>query len=566
MDGLSILQPLVEYYDMLFGESNQGPQDQITQAVDQCKRLARDVKKQRPSRRCLPADMHRSLPRREVADELIQLYFTTFESCYRILHLPSFKAQYESCIDRPAVAETSFLLQVYLVLSLAGTLHDDPTVRREITTKTRTWIHIAQTWLSAPLEKDRLTLKGIQVHCLLLLARQVNQVGADLVWISAGSLMRMAMQMGLHQNPDYLGEMSVRQKEIRRRLWYTILEMNVQAALDSGMSPMIMDGDYNTVPPSNVSDNELEEPTQGGQRSISNCPQTSFQSLLSRSLSLRLRATRVINSLQEEPSYDQVLSLGNELDLACREATVAIEGAPSNADVPSVSQFASNYCSHLLRRFPLCLHFRYAVKAKANPLYSHSQKACLEAALDIVSLLDDEHYRRLLLVGGGMFRDIITRGALLIFLELCPEPEADTSIFAKKRNRSRQEPLLQDANRVVQYAKERMQHGDMNIKTYVFCSMMMAHAKANLDSMPAKEVTLKAMHGSLETSHNILESMAADASEIAPDLSLETWTSSVTVPPSAGLDANFDFLDDGNLDFNFLDSHFFQSSIGQAWL
>lgn len=29
--------------------------------------------------------------------------------------------------------------------------------------------------------------------------------------------------------------------------------MNVQAALDSGMSPMIMDGDYNTVPPSNVS-------------------------------------------------------------------------------------------------------------------------------------------------------------------------------------------------------------------------------------------------------------------------------------------------------------------------
>lgn len=263
VDGLSVLHPFVEYYDMVFGESNEGPQDQNTQIVDQCKCLARDVKKQRPSRRCLPADMYRSLPRREVADELIQLYFTTFEPCFRILHLLSFKAQYESCVDRQEVAETSFLLQVYLILSLAGTLHDDPTVRREMTTKTRTWVHIAETWLSAPLEKDRLTLKGIQVHCLLLLAHQVNQVGADLVWISAGSLMRMAMQMGLHQDPDYLGEIGVRQKEVRRRLWYTILEMNVQAALDSGMPPMIMDGDYNTVSPSSVSDHELEGKYKG---------------------------------------------------------------------------------------------------------------------------------------------------------------------------------------------------------------------------------------------------------------------------------------------------------------
>lgn len=163
-----------------------------------------------------------------------------------------------------------------------------------------------------------------------------------------------------------------------------------------------------------------------------------------------------------------------------------------------------------------------------------------------------------------MFRDIITRGALLIFLELWPVPEADTSIFAKKRNCSRKEPLLQDAYHVVQYAKERMQHGDMNIKSYVLLSMMMAHAKANIDSMPVKEATLKTMHDSLETCHNILESMAADASQIAPDLSFETWTSSDTVPPPVGLDANFNFLDDGNLDFDFLDSHLFQSCIGQT--
>lgn len=35
------------------------------------------------------------------------------------------------------------------------------------------------------------------------------------------------MQMGLHQDPDLLGVLSALQKEMRRRLWYTILEINV---------------------------------------------------------------------------------------------------------------------------------------------------------------------------------------------------------------------------------------------------------------------------------------------------------------------------------------------------
>lgn len=77
----------------------------------------------------------------------------------------------------------------------------------------------------------------MQIHYLLLLSRQVNRVGPDLVWISAGALVRMAMQMGLHQDPNIIGDMSVLQNEMRRRLWYTILEMNVQAALECGMHP-----------------------------------------------------------------------------------------------------------------------------------------------------------------------------------------------------------------------------------------------------------------------------------------------------------------------------------------
>ncbi|KAB8231585.1 transcription factor domain-containing protein [Aspergillus alliaceus] len=505
--------------------TNHGPQDKIAEKVNQCKQLSRDVKNKRPSRGCLPADLPRSFPGHQVMGELIELYFATFESCYRILNRPSFQKEYEGYINDSEPPKSPFMLQLLLVMVLASTIHGDANIRSQIMTKSSTWIHIAQSWLSAPLEKDRLTLEGIQTNCLLLLARQVTRIGADLVWISAGSLIRMAMQMGLHQDPDYLEEMSRQQEDIRRRLWYTILEMNVQTALDSGMLPMITDTDYNTHPPSNVSDNDLEGTMREQSQEGGHSNHVSFQSLLADSLSLRLRATRVINSLQDEPPYDQVLALGNELASACSNATIAIEQA-STTDCGRSVGFASSFCNHLLRRFPLCLHYQYAVKAKKSPIYSYSQKVCLEAAQDLVLFLEDDQYYRLLLTGGGMFRDIITRGALLLFLELNPEPQEDNSSFARRRRRARQEPLLQDARRVVQYAKDRMRHGETNVKVYVCLSMMMAQAESHLDGLPPKEAISKALHDSLDICHRLLEQRVADACTSPTDPVLESWASS----------------------------------------
>ncbi|KAL2862217.1 putative C6 transcription factor [Aspergillus lucknowensis] len=518
---------------------HQSAQHEITETVAQCKRLSRTIKKQRPSRNSVPADIQNYLADRKVLDELVELYFTTFESCYGILHYPTFLLEYEECMSHPEGAESALILQMLLIMVIAGPLHADTDIRREMAAKAQSCVHMAQTWLSAPLEKDRFTLSGIQLYCLLLLARQVNQVGADLIWTSAGSLMRMAMQMGFHQDPDLLGEISMPQKETRRRLWYTILEMNVQAALDSGMSPMITTADYNTKPPANSSDS--------GQ-AIGGRARVSFQRLLANSLPLRLRVARVVNDMQEEAAYDQVLELGKELAFACQHAAVAINQATT------IGTFSSSFCSHLLGRFTLCLHYRYAVKAKTNPLYTHSRQVCVEAAIDLVSLLDDELYGRILCVGGGMFRDIFTRGALLIFVELSPDSENEISVFAIQRHRVRQEPLLRHARRVVQYAKDRIWCGDTNIKICVWFSMMMAQVEARLEGSNVDEAISSAMHESLAMCHGILKEMAARVPDDAvnnPDLGF--WTPGNITPPNPDitLGSGFDGLNDEFFDFSF---------------
>lgn len=488
-------------------------------------------------------------------DELVQLYFATFESCYRILYYPSFIGEYRRYKSDLQNAKSAFVVELILIMSVTGILYADAPIRDELAAKSRYWIHIAQTWLSAPLEKDRLTLNGIQIHCFLLLARQVTRLGADLVWISAGSLMRMAMQMGLHQDPNYMEEMRLPEKETRRRLWYTILEMNVQAALDSGMSPMISTGDFNTLPPSRMSDEELEPAgmkvkAQSEMHGLSS--QKQLLPLLAESLPLRLNVTKVINSLQLEPSYEEVLRLEKDLAIACRNATTALDSTLPLNSISHTSRFALSHFTHLLRRFTLCLHFPYAIQAKKNPLYTYSQKHCLDATQDIVSVLDDELYARLLLTGGGMFRDLITRGALILYLELTSDINADASLASRSRNRARQEPILRDARRVAQYAKERMRHGETNVKGYVFLSMSTAQIEALFDGSEPEEAAMNAARDSLEMCREILEAMAVKASGVGT----ESGVSNGVTPLLGDLDGQFEFLDDGSWDFDLGESIF----------
>ena len=121
------------------------------------------------------------------------------------------------------------------------------------------WIYLAQAWLSAPFHKSRLSYTALQLHCLILLARQTNYVGPELVWISAGTLVRMATHMGLHRDPTNYPKMSSFHVELRRRLWAVTLEMALQSSLDSGMPPLISQDDYDTLAPKNIDDSEIAE-------------------------------------------------------------------------------------------------------------------------------------------------------------------------------------------------------------------------------------------------------------------------------------------------------------------
>lgn len=226
--------------------------------INKCKSLARKAKAAPHKQWLTNPNFRETVPPREICDQLVALYFKTCESTSRILHTPSFFKEYADYWANPAETCTVSVLKILMVMSIGACCYQssDSSHWRQ---QALQWIFSAQSFLSSPFEKARLHISGLQVTCLVLIARLDNAVAGDLVWISAGSLLRTAFQMGFHRDPKYLPNMKPFHGELRRRLWATILELNIQSALDSGMPPLISPDDYDTEPPSNLNDTDISK-------------------------------------------------------------------------------------------------------------------------------------------------------------------------------------------------------------------------------------------------------------------------------------------------------------------
>ncbi|EZF28010.1 hypothetical protein H112_00107 [Trichophyton rubrum D6] len=167
--------------------------------IEKCKALARTIKPRRvPSG---PINLTLDLPSKQVSDELVDCYLQTIESVYRILHIPTFRRDYEtlflSAVD-PAV-NNAFVVQVKLVLAIGAVTYDKDFSLRALANK---WIYEAQAWLLDPKFKLRSNIQSLQSHLLLLFAQKTVDIDGDPMWVSVGTLLRRAIYMGLHKDLD----------------------------------------------------------------------------------------------------------------------------------------------------------------------------------------------------------------------------------------------------------------------------------------------------------------------------------------------------------------------------
>ncbi|KAF2870338.1 hypothetical protein BDV95DRAFT_595854 [Massariosphaeria phaeospora] len=455
--------------------------------LQKCKSLGRLIKSRREPP--WPTPFSSELPPKHVADELVDCYLRTSEAVYRILHVPTFRRDYDTLWTSDTPIDTTFLVQLKLVLAIGATVYDEGFSLRASAIK---WVYEAQTWFSEPEFKSRLTIQSLQNQLLLLLARESAGVGANLIWIDAGSLFRTAIHMGLHRDPANLPDRTMLAAEMRRRLWNTVVETMLQSSMTAGAPPLISLDDFDTSSPGNFHDEQLDT-VQPVPELETEFTQISVAIALRKTLPIRLAVIKFLNNLSSNGTYDETLRLDAELRASYKTLCQTLQGCASRAEQPT-SQFAIRVVDLIMRRYLSSIHIPFFGPALHETTYAFSRKVAVDTSLriwysvkpkpDIQSLplnvasapdLGDEDLVRMVNHGSGFFRTVPVQAIFIIIAEL-------RSQIQEEENLGPVQPRP-DLLAVVDDAKTWMlrciELGEVNIKGYMFICMV----KAQIDGL-----------------------------------------------------------------------------------
>jgi hypothetical protein len=449
--------------------------------LKKCKELARMIKAQRTPQ--WPTPPTSDLPPKGVADELVDCYLRTIETTFRILHIPTFKTEYDALWVTDAKPNIAFTVQLKLVLALGAITYDDYFSMRPSAVR---WVYEAHTWLSDPDFKPRLNIQSLQSRVLLMIARECINVGGDSTWISAGALLRTALYMGLHRDPSHLPNRTALAAEMRRRLWNTIMELCLQASIVSGGAPLLSLADFDCEPPGNFDDEQLlaEDPVAKGDEEYT---QTFIARALRQTWSQRLSIAKFLNDLNAYESYQDALKLDADLRASYRAICRMLRGYSMQTG-PSLSSFETRVLDFIINYYLCCVHLPFFEPSLREATYAFSRKVVIESSMKLwcdtypssplvtsLPLRDEpvsnqDTLTRLVTCGFGFFRIGSMISTMYVALELKTQLQGEDSLGPN--------PYRRDLFSLISEAKARMwtaiECGETNIKAYLLASMITA--------------------------------------------------------------------------------------------
>lgn len=429
------------------------------------------------------------VPDRGVVDKLLDLYLSTFETTYRILHIPTFMQQYEDYWMQPHNTDMAFLAKLLALMAISSCFYIPATKldgTESLHQAAARWIVAVQSWVTSVFVGSNINFDILQVQCLLMIARQADSTDGDAAWITAGPLTRSAMMMGLHRDPRRFPHISKFWAEMRRRLWAAIVELDLQSSVDGGMPPFIDLDECDCDAPSSWDDLDLREDMVDDPppREPVVATRADFQAIFARSLPVRMRITKLVNSLKFTLSYDEALRLSDELVRSMDEGVAFYDRYG-----PGMG-FAKSFFMFLMRRYLLMVHRPFGLSVWQSPKFTYSRKLCLESSMEILSQLEaDESYAHLGQLGGGMFRYEFFHAAITVCVELRLQIE-EVSPASHRSSltdlvQSQQSVMLRAVERTIEALESRISAAGKGCKAFIFLSLVYASVKAYLSGEDA---------------------------------------------------------------------------------
>ncbi|KAH6638632.1 hypothetical protein BKA67DRAFT_145476 [Truncatella angustata] len=440
-------------------------------------------------------DLLNTLPTKDLCDQLVENYLRLFEPMFRILHVPSFRTDYQQFWENQQLGTKPFLLKLLMILTIGSIFHPDRAESDSVRTPAHAWVQAVQWWLTGPTEKAAMCMDGVQVFCLMVLARHSNSLGGSTP-ISTDSLLKLAFSIGLHVDPATFPSLGPFQREMRRRLWATVLEIMVMSSLDSSLPLLISMDDFTSSMASNINDTDIapKMDTLPELRTETEFTDMSVSLVLQKSLQCRLLVVRKLNNIHPPISYDDTVKLGNELSQHCRDVSRSFQSVFSSDS--RASNFHRKFVDSYIRRFLLLISRLYLLQAHRDPRYLFARKTCLECcqiisshvySLQLPSPVTDE-FLLLAMRGSGLFKgplgqDIIISLSLEISTQLeeeCDSPEnpLNKSDPLIQLSRAARRPLVDTLRHIHGQLRHIIALGRPSCKRYIKLSAILAHIDA----------------------------------------------------------------------------------------
>ncbi|KAF9008701.1 fungal-specific transcription factor domain-containing protein [Cyathus striatus] len=358
----------------------------------------------------LPGPEEVEYPARDLADKLVDAYFSRLHYLMPVIDKPLFMRQYKTLMDnthdpRVARSQTAFLSLVFAVFACAANLVDDS---RLSASGRHDDGGMGMVYYERALILQYISHASIQVshvQCFILLSSFLCSVNClPQAWILIGQAVRAGQDLGLHRSPRRLLITSI-EKEMRRKIWWGVYILDRMLALALGRPLGVNDSDCDVEMPIEVDDEYLPDYFSGAQMTQRPAPLMTGSIALIRLYEIAGRVLREVyaldtckDHLEPEKKADlqrTVESLDNELTQWLDELPIIFKSQSQNDEQVSMGAvLCSHYYSVLttLHRNLLPVKRDQPVTAKSTIKAVSSARSCIRLAPSMKHVVPPSHH------------------------------------------------------------------------------------------------------------------------------------------------------------------------------
>lgn len=403
------------------------------------------------------AGLRNALPSRLEIDHLVQLYFDNYDSIYHVIHLPTFRQEYNDMWSDLANARPHFVAIVLLMTASSHLLVDsEPWLYTANSSTARergiATIALCEGWLQRQSQKH-VTVADFQIRFLLSQAKLLNASKFKRTWTDAGTILRFFMAAGLHRNPDHLRKpTSALDKEMRRRLWFAATEFEMQASFNRGMVSAPWPQQSDCPPPNNIHDDDIDHHTEHlpTPKALGEFTGASYVIVANETFSLRYTLNTMLNNIRQTITFEDTKRYTDQIEAHIQSLPQWI-GATSDAPQALLSI--------TLRQYLLVLHDRQFRLASSHAERNFSKLILVDTAAKIISS------HKTLVEKGCRALQFLCHDQLRAALSVChiaslSDPQSDSMLSDLVENRS--VAIIQDAvdliaDKITRYGREQRQ-------------------------------------------------------------------------------------------------------------